>query len=318
MDLSVCVSPHIKNGEDTKSIMLDVIIALAPATLFGVIIFGFSALVTIATCITAAVLAESLFCYALKRPNSIGDFSAIVTGLLLALNLPAGIPIYMAAIGSVFAIVVAKLLFGGIGKNLVNPAIAGRIFLLSAFPAAMTTFKEPLSDLIASATFLSGGKQEFKEIFFGVCSGSIGETSVAMLLLGGVYLVMRKIITLEIPLSFILTSFIIAFAAGQNPFMAISGGGLMLGAIFMATDYVTTPMTRFGKIIFGVGCGIVTMIIRLFASLPEGVSYSILVMNLLTPAIDRIITTIPFGTKIKTGGGAVCSTFLKIKKFIIK
>ncbi len=303
MSYITSVSPHLKTKNDTQNIMLDVIIALAPATVFGVTIFGFSALLTLAVCVATAVLTEALFCIVFKKPLTTGDLSAVVTGLLLGLNLPSGIPLYIAAIGSVFAIGVTKLLFGGIGKNLVNPAIAGRVFLLAAFPSAMTVFKEPFSDLVATATPLAGGDYAFNQLFFGVCSGTIGETSVVMLLLGGLYLWFCKIITLETPLSFILTAFIIALIAGQNPFVAISSGGIMLGAIFMATDYVTSPMTRLGKIIFGVGCGAITMIIRLFASLPEGVSYSVLLMNLIVPLIDRFIVTHPFGAVGGKRGG---------------
>ncbi len=301
MKLSMSVSPHIKTSSDTASIMLDVIIALAPATVFGVLIFGLSALTVIAVCVAASVLTEALFCYLAKKPLTTGDFSAVVTGLLLALNLPAGIPLYIALLGSVFAIAVVKLLFGGLGNNLVNPAIAGRVFLLSAFTSAMTTFKEPFSDTIASATPLSGGDYAFNQIFFGVCSGSIGETSVLLLLLGGAYLLYKKIITWHIPVCFIAVCFAVAFAFGQNPFTAVSSGGIMLGAIFMATDYVTSPTTKTGKMIFGAGCGIITMFIRLGASLPEGVSYSILIMNLLTPLIDRFIVTKPLGAYTAKG-----------------
>lgn len=318
MNLKLEISPHLRTCEDTRNIMLDVIIALAPATIFGVVIFGFSALLTVAVCVASAVLTETLYCYLCKKTVTTGDFTAVVTGLLLALNLPAGIPLYMAVIGSVFAIAVAKLFFGGLGKNLVNPAIAGRVFMLSAFPAAMTAFKEPFSDLVATATPLAGGDQELKEVLFGVCSGTIGETSAVMLLLGGAYLVMRKVITLDIPLSFILTSFVIALVFRQDPFMAVSSGGIMLGAIFMATDYVTSPMTRMGKVVFGIGCGIITMVIRLFASLPEGVSYSILIMNLIVPIIDRYIVTTPFSTKNQRGGRGKCLIFSKIKPFIAK
>lgn len=304
MSYITSVSPHLRTENDTKNIMLDVIIALAPATVFGVTIFGFSALLTIAVCVAAAVGCEALACILLKKPLTTGDLTAVVTGLLLALNLPAGIPLYIAAIGSAFAIIAAKLLFGGVGKNLVNPAIAGRVFLLAAFPSAMTVFKEPFSDLVASATPLAGGDYAFNQLFFGVCSGTIGETSVVMLLLGGLYLWVRKVITLEIPLSFILTSFIIALIAGQNPFASVSSGGIMLGAVFMATDYVTSPMTRVGKIVFGVGCGAITMVIRLFASLPEGVSYSILIMNLIVPLIDKYIVTHPLGIAGQKRGGS--------------
>lgn len=295
MEYITCVSPHIKTENDTRQVMLDVIIALVPASVFGVVIFGFSALLTIAVSVAAAVLCEALWCIILKKPQTAGDLSAAVTGLILALNLPSGIPLYIAALGSAFAIIVAKLLFGGLGKNIVNPAIAARVFLLAAFPGAMTTFLEPFSDLTASATPLAGGEFLFKEIFFGACPGTIGETSVVLLAFGGVYLVARRVITLEIPLSFILSVAAMALAFGQNPLNTVSMGGVMLGAIFMATDYVTSPMTKLGKIVFGVGCGVITMVIRLFASLPEGVSYSILIMNLLTPLIDKFVLTKPLG-----------------------
>lgn len=294
MNLITGVSPHIKTEEDTKNIMLDMIIALAPATVFGVIVFGISALLTVLVCVAAAVITETLCCYLLHKPISTLDYSAIVTGLLLALSLPAGIPLYIAVLGSVFAIIVAKLLFGGLGKNLVNPAIFGRVFLLSAFPSFMTTFKEPFSDVIASATPLTSGTHSFKEIFFGVCSGSIGETSALLILFGGAYLVVRRVITITIPLSFIITSFVIALISGLNPFVEIVSGGLLFGAVFMATDYVTSPITKMGKIVFGIGCGIITMLIRLFSVLPEGVSYGILLMNLITPLIDRYIVTCRF------------------------
>ena len=296
------ISPHIKTANDTKSIMLDVIIALFPAAFFGIVIFGISALLTVAVCIASAVLCEALACMLLKRPLTTGDLTAAVTGLILALNLPAGIPLYIVALGSAFAVIAAKLLFGGVGKNIVNPAIAGRVFLLTAFPKVMTVFNEPFSDLVATATPLSGGEYEFKEIFFGVCSGTIGETSVVLLLFGGLYLWVRGVITLDTPVSFIFTAFIIAIIAGQNPFTAISQGGIIFGAVFMATDYVTTPVTRRGRVIFGIGCGAITMYIRLFAALPEGVSYSILIMNLLTPLIDRIVLNRPFGVGIKEAG----------------
>lgn len=316
----ICVSPHLKTENDTRNIMLDVIIALLPATVFGIVIFGFSALVTVAVTVAAAVAAEALYCILLKKPLSTSDLSAVVTGLLLALNLPSTVPIYVAVIGSVFAIVVVKLLFGGLGKNIVNPAIAARVFLLVAFSGAMGSYVAPFSaDLTATATPLSSDDVLFKEVFFGVCAGSIGETSVVMLLFGGAYLVARRVITLHIPLSFILTAFIFALATGNDPFLEISMGGLMLGAIFMATDYVTSPMTSFGKIIFGVGCGLITMIIRLFAALPEGVSYSILIMNLLVPLIDKVALTVPFGSKLSVKGGEIkCLVYSKTKTLTAK
>lgn len=317
MELIKTQSPHLRAADNTSNIMLDVIIALAPATVFGVVMFGFSALLTIATCVASAVASEALCCFFAKKSLTTSDLSAVVTGLILALNLPAGIPLYIAALGSVFAIVICKVLFGGLGKNIVNPAIGGRVFLLAAFSSAMTTFKEPFSDVVASATPLVSGEHSVKELFFGVTSGSIGETSAMMLLLGGVYLVSRKIIRLEIPLAFIGTVAVIAAAVGQNPLTAVLSGGLLLGAIFMATDYVTSPMSSLGKIVFGIGCGILTMAIRLFASLPEGVSYSILVMNLLTPLIDRYFLTHPFGAgKVYRPYGAVVSElFYKVVSF---
>ena len=313
------VSPHLKSENDTRNIMLDVIIALAPATIFGILVFGYRALLTVVVTVAAAVASEALYCLLLKKPLTTGDLSAVVTGLILALNLPSGIPLYIAALGSIFAIVVAKLLFGGLGKNIVNPAIAARVFLLAAFPAAMTTFFEPFSDLTATATPLSNGEYLFKEIFFGVCPGSIGETSVIMLVFGGAYLVSRRVISLHIPFSFILTVITIAIIFGRAPILEISMGGVMLGAIFMATDYVTSPMTSLGKIIFGIGCGGITMFIRLFASLPEGVSYSILIMNLLVPLIDKLIVTVPFGTRMSVKGGEIkCLVCSKIKKLTAK
>ena len=300
MKLITGISPHIKAAESTRRIMFDVIVALAPATLFGISVFGMRALLVVAVCIASAVACEALSCYIMKKPLSTGDLSAAVTGLILALNLPSRIPLYMAAIGSTFAIVVVKMLFGGIGKNLLNPAIAARVFLLLAFGTAMTKFYEPFSDLVASATPLAGGDYAFKEVFFGVCSGTIGETSAAMLLFGGVYLVLRRVITPHIPLAFIITAGLIALIAGQNPFTAVCSGGILLGAIFMATDYVTSPMSPIGKIIFGVGCGVITMVIRLFlTTMPEGVSFSILIMNFLVPIIDRFVITSPLGA-VKT------------------
>ena len=320
MSLITNVSPHLRSENDTRNIMLDVLIALTPATVFGIIIFGFSALLTVVVTIAAAVAGEALYCLLLKKPLTTSDLSAAVTGLILALNLPAGIPLYIAALGSVFAVVVCKMLFGGLGKNIVNPAIAARVFLLVAFSGAMGSYVAPFSaDLTATATPLSGKEFLFKEVFFGVCPGSIGETSVIMLAFGGAYLLSRRVITLHIPLSFILTVFIAALFYGRAPFYEISMGGVMLGAVFMATDYVTSPMTSLGKIIFGIGCGLITMFIRLYAALPEGVSYSILIMNLLVPLIDKFVLTVPFGTKLSVKGGEIqCLIYSKTKTLTAK
>lgn len=321
MSLQTGVSPHIRTENDTKNIMLDLIIALSPATLFGIIIFGIGALLVVAVCVATAVLSEALTCYTLKKPLSTGDLTAVVTGLLLALCLPSETPLYIAAIGSAFSILVAKMLFGGVGKNLVNPAIAGRVFLLVAFPAALTAFKSPFTDLTASATPLSGGQYSFNEIFYGVLPGTIGETSVVLLALGGAYLLIRKVITLTIPLSFILSAVAVGLLSGQDALLTLSSGGLVLGAVFMATDYVTSPMTFPGKVVFGAGCGIITMVIRLFASLPEGVSYAILIMNILVPFIDNLFAPKPFGTNKNQDWRTFekCLKFLKqIKASIFK
>ena len=295
-NLTVSSSPHIHSGITAQSIMLDVIIALLPAAVFGTFIFGWRAAVLILVCVATAVLCEFLWNKALKKENSLGDLTAVVTGLLLALNLPSSLPFWMAALGSAVAIIIVKQMFGGVGHNFANPAITARIVLMVSFPAAMTRFFEPFSETISSATPLATGAQySIKELFFGVHAGSIGETSVVMLILGGLYLIMRRVISPIIPVSFIGTVLVFSLILGVNPIAAIFSGGLLLGAIFMATDYVTSPTFNWGKLIFGVGCGIITVVIRQFASLPEGVSYSILVMNLLVPHINKLTTPKPFG-----------------------
>ena len=252
--------------------------------------------VLIAVCVASAVLSEFLWNKALKKPNSLGDLTAVVTGLLLALNLPSSLPVWMAALGSAIAIIVVKQMFGGLGHNFANPAITARIVLMVSFPAAMTKFFEPFSMTVSSATPLAGGAEyTLRELFFGMHAGTIGETSVVMLVIGGLYLVMRRVISPIIPVSFIGTVFVFSWVLGANPIQAIFSGGLLLGAIFMATDYVTSPTFNWGKLIFGIGCGIITVVIRQFASLPEGVSYSILVMNLLVPHINSLTMPKPFG-----------------------
>lgn len=295
-NLTVSSSPHIHSGVTSQSIMLDVIIALLPAAVYGVFIFGWRAAVLIAVCVASAVLSEFLWNKALKKPNSLGDLTAVVTGLLLALNLPSSLPVWMAALGSAIAIIVVKQMFGGLGHNFANPAITARIVLMVSFPAAMTKFFEPFSMTVSSATPLaSGAEYTLRELFFGMHAGTIGETSVVMLVIGGLYLVMRRVISPIIPVSFIGTVFVFSWVLGANPIQAIFSGGLLLGAIFMATDYVTSPTFNWGKLIFGIGCGIITVVIRQFASLPEGVSYSILVMNLLVPHINSLTMPKPFG-----------------------
>ncbi len=295
--LTVSSSPHIKRPDTTRGIMSDVVIALAPAATYGCILFGLRALAVLITCVGVAVLSEFLWNKALKKPNTIKDMSAVVTGLLLGMNLPPTLPLWQAAIGSVAAIIVVKQMFGGLGHNFANPAIAARIILLVSFPASMTRFTEPVSDAVTSATPLAGtaGALSFKTLFFGMHAGSIGETSAFLLLVGGMYLVIRRVITPVIPVCFIGTVALLSLITGENVMLSVFGGGLILGAVFMATDYTTSPTTPLGKAVFAVGCGIITFVIRKFGSLPEGVSYSILLMNILVPHINRFTLSKPFG-----------------------
>ena len=295
--LTVASSPHIKRPDTTRGIMSDVIIALAPAATYGCILFGLRALAVLITSVGVAVLSEFLWNKALKKPNTIKDMSAVVTGLLLGMNLPPTLPLWQAAIGSAAAIIVVKQMFGGLGHNFANPAIAARIILLVSFPASMTRFTEPVSDAVTSATPLAGtaGTLSFKTLFFGMHAGSIGETSAFLLIVGGLYLVIRRVITPIIPVCFIGTVALLSLISGESVMLSVFGGGLILGAVFMATDYTTSPTTPLGKAIFAVGCGIITFVIRKFGSLPEGVSYSILLMNILVPHINRFTLSKPFG-----------------------
>ena len=296
--MNVTSSPHISGPDNTTGIMLDVIIALLPATICGICFFGFNALLTVAVSVASAVLSEYLWCKAIKKQTSLLDLSAVVTGLLLGLNLPPTLPLWMAALGSAIAIVVVKQMFGGIGHNFANPAITARIALMVSFPTAMTTYIVPFTDnVVSSATPLGGGDFELSKLFFGIHPGTIGETSSLLLLAGGVYLVIRRVITPELPLAFMASAAGLAWALGDDPVKTLFTGGLMLGSIFMATDYVTSPPTRLGKIIFGVGCGLITVVIRHFGNIPEGVSFAILLMNILTPHITRLTAKKPFGTE---------------------
>lgn len=295
--LTAASSPHILHPDTTRGIMSDVVIALAPAAVYGCILFGWQAAAVIAVCIITAVASEFLWNLALKKPQSVGDISAVVTGLLLGMNLPASIPLWQAAIGSVAAIIVVKQMFGGIGCNFANPAIAARIILLVSFPGSMTKFTEPVSDIVTSATPLAAesGTYTLKSLFFGMHPGSLGETSAFLLIVGGIYLLLRRIISPVIPLCFIGTVAVLSLISGEDLAVSLFGGGLMIGAIFMATDYTTSPTTTLGKAVFGIGCGLITFIIRKFGALPEGVSYSILLMNILVPYINRYTLSKPFG-----------------------
>lgn len=318
MDKSlVTTSPHIFNVDSTKGIMLDVIIALIPAVLAGAFIFGIRALLVVTVCALSAVVAEYITCRILKRNTTVTDLSACLTGILLGLNLPSNIPLWMAVIGSVVAIVVVKQLFGGLGKNFANPAITARIVLLVSFPTAMTNYINPAFstdfssvNAITSATPLVNSEAyTVKQLFLGLHSGSIGETCAILLIAGGIYLIVRKVISPVIPLSFVGTFAVLSFIfnltsnsvlnSGILTLKAVLSGGLLLGAIFMATDYVTTPRLNKARTVYGIGCGIFTFIIRYFGSLPEGVSYAILLMNIITPHLDNIFISKPFGSEVK-------------------
>ncbi|MBE6814338.1 MAG: RnfABCDGE type electron transport complex subunit D [Ruminococcaceae bacterium] len=299
--LHISVSPHIHSKNSTQRIMLDVLISLLPATIAGVVIFGLNALLVIAVCVAVCVLGEFVFNKITKKPLTISDLSAAVTGLLLALNLPANVPLWQAGVGSLFAIIIVKCIFGGIGRNVVNPAITGRVFMLVAF-ASMTKAAFPL-DSTAGATPLAeianGNEVILTDLLLGNIGGSIGETCKVALLIGGVYLLVRRVITWHIPVAFIGTTFIFTLAVHEFDFMLalslVLSGGLLLGAFFMATDYVTSPTTPLGKIVFGVGAGLITVLIREWGIYPEGVSFAILIMNILNPYIDMLTARKLFG-----------------------
>lgn len=308
--LVVSASPHLRTKDTTRGIMLDVIIALIPALIASVVIFGPRALAVVATTVASAVLSEFVSRKVMKRHNTIGDLSAVVTGLILAFNLPVSIPLWMAAIGSFFAIVVVKQFFGGIGQNFANPAIAARIFLLISFGQAMGNWTAPLSwktDAVSTATPLAilGGETaeampSLVDMLLGVRGGCLGETCSLALIVGGIYLIARKVISPKIPLAYLGTVAVVMLIAGKFDLEYLAyqmmGGGLLLGAFFMATDYSTSPIKSNAKIVFGIGCGLLTCVIRLFAALPEGVSFAILIMNLLVPHIETIMAPKPFGT----------------------
>lgn len=286
--------PHIRTKRDARVIMLDVVIALLPAAVAGVYWFGLSALWVLLVSVASAVGAEALFNVLAKKEQTIGDFSAVVTGLLLGLNLPANVPLWQVVIGAVFAMVVVKGLFGGLGCNMVNPAITARVFMTIAFGSlAVPAFP---ADAVSSATPLAqladGGVPNLWDLFIGHIGGAIGETCVPALLAGGVYLLARRVITWHLPVTFIGTVFVFSLlmeGGDVNAALAwVMSGGLMIGAIFMATDYVTSPATPWGKVVFGVSAGIITCLIRFFGTYPEGVSFAILLMNILDPYVDSL------------------------------
>lgn len=295
---NISSNPHVRSRQSTTSIMLWVIIALLPATGFGIYNFGYQAAILVAVTIVSCVLTEFLYEKLLKLPVTISDLSAVVTGLLLALNLPSSLPWWIAVIGGVFAILVVKMLFGGIGQNFMNPALGARCFLLICFAGRMTTFTyDGVTCATPLALLKSGEAVNTWNMVIGTIPGTIGETSVVAIMLGAIILILADIIDVRIPLTYILTFVLFIGIFGQNGFdpyylcAQVSGGGLMLGAFFMATDYATSPITPAGKIVFGVFLGLLTGIFRVFGSSAEGVSYAIIIGNLIVPLIEKF--TIP-------------------------
>ena len=305
--LIVSTSPHIRTKTTTQSIMRDVLIALSPAAVAGIVFFGLRALLTIALCVGTAILSEYLFNLATKKKQTVGDLSAVVTGLLLALTLPAKTGIFECIVGSVFAIVVVKCLFGGIGCNFANPAITARVFLLLSFASvgggSHTVFQDV--ELVGGATPLElvGTEAAAKlpsilNMLIGNRMGAIGEGCAIALILGGIYLVVRKVISWHTPVIYIGTVFMLSLLITFDITEAlyhVLGGGLIIAAFFMATDYVTTPINKYGKMVFAFGCGLLTVLIRFFGSYPEGVSFAILIMNIVSPYIEKLCTMKPFG-----------------------
>lgn len=301
-------SPHIRSGETTAHIMIKVLIALLPALIASSALFGARALLLVAVCVLSCVALEFLFCLATKKARTVGDCSAVVTGVLLAFNLPPELPYWMAVIGCLVAVVIVKQMFGGIGQNFANPAIVGRIVLLLSFPQQMTRWIVPGFDaengfeLVSGATPLASLKAgeisevpSYWELLFGIHGGSLGETCAIALILGGIILIALQVIHPVTPLVFIGTVAVFSWMLGYDPIVQVLTGGVLLGAIFMATDYSTTPFTVPGKAVFAVGCGLITVLIRSFGSYPEGVSFAILLMNIATPLIDKFTENKPFG-----------------------
>ena len=316
--LTMTASPHIKSPVTTQTIMLDVLLALLPATLWSIYIFGIRSLYIILSAVISSMLFEYLYRLIMHKNNTVSDLSAAVSGLLLALSLPSSVPLWLPVIGSFFAIVIVKQLYGGIGKNVVNPALAARVFLFIAFPTELTTFPAPLTktvqDVTASATPLVQLKNgtvpdaDIISCLLGSIPGTIGEVSASLLILGGLYLMFKKVFTWHKPVTYIATVALLSviFPVGNISnvdFMLyqLFTGGLMLGAIFMATDYTTSPVTAKGRIIYGIGCGAITIFIRYFGGYPEGVSFAILIMNLFVWYLDKFTKPVNFGGVKKNG-----------------
>ena len=303
--LTVSSSPHAHSGITTQNLMRDVVIALLPAAAVGVAFFGMSALMLILVSVAASLFFEYAFCRIMKKPVTISDFSAVITGMLIAFNVPASMPLWMVIIGDFIAIVIVKQFFGGLGQNFVNPAIAARIILMVSFPLQMTTYpiNEMAADAVTTATPLTlygtENAPDLLQLFLGYHGGCIGEVCAAALLAGFIYLLIRKVVSPVIPACFIGTVFIIMLIAGKGSFYyalyEVLSGGLLLGALFMATDYVTSPVNLRGRVVFGIGCGVITCLIRLFGATAEGVSFAIILMNILVPHIERLTRSKVFG-----------------------
>ena len=306
------VSPHIRSGRSTRSIMLDVIIALCPALIASVVIYGFRALLLTCVSVAACVLLEFVWEKLMKKPVTVGDLSAVVTGMLLAFNVPVGMPIWEMLVGDIAAILLVKMLFGGLGCNFMNPALVGRIVIMFSFTTDMTTYAVPKvanaivsgTDAVSTATPLTMMDQiswsDFPRLLLGAHGGVLGEVCAAALILGGIYLLVRKVIKPIIPLCYLGSLLLFSWLfGGTQPVLSLFAGGVMLGAIFMATDYVTTPFTNIGKVVFGVGCGLITAAIRVFGNYAEGVTFAILLMNILVPYINDLTMTKPLGGAVE-------------------
>ncbi len=304
--LNVSSSPHVRDTVTTKSIMYDVLIAMLPAAAFGVYQFGFHALLILIETMAVCVISEYVFEKALGRPVTIADGSALVTGMILALNMPPDIPVWMPALGGVFAIIIVKQLYGGLGQNFMNPALAARCFLLISFTGKMTTFTlDGVSGATPLAVLKNGGSVDVAAMFLGRIPGTIGEVSVVALLIGAVYMLVKKVITIRIPAAYILTFSVFVLLFGGHGFdlnylaAHLCGGGLIFGAFFMATDYVTSPLTPNGQIVFGVLLGCLTGLFRLFGGSAEGVSYAIILSNIVVPLIEKVTLPTAFGKEAK-------------------
>ena len=304
--LKVSAPPHISCKDDVTSIMFDVILALMPAMIAGTYFFGYRAIVVTLISVLSAVAFEYLWNWVFKKRNTTGDLSAVVSGILLAFNMPVTVPLWLPVVGSFFMIVIVKMCFGGLGNNFMNPALGGRVFLMASWPVFMTRFVAPATrlqlfstaDAVTSATPLNSeftGVVSNWDLFIGNVGGCIGETSVLALLVGFAYLMVRKIITWRIPVCYVGTVAVISFVFGQNVPFQLFAWGLMICAIFMATDYTTSPVTPLGQIIYAIGCGVLTCVIRFAGGYAEGVSYSILLMNIASPLIEKLTPPKTYG-----------------------